>query len=227
MKRSPDPVQLIRSANPVPHGQLPDASSPEATFKEILMMRTNTPAARRLRRRPGRVAVAAAVLIVLTATAAAAIAFRSGNLEEPAFSGDGWELIVGEDSNGESGTFKVCHQFVPADGLLAERETAFGPSGCSDWPSVLQPDVIIVDAVVAIDDADSVVIFVDLGTVPITSLVALLADGTQRDVTPFTMPQSRKQFAVVELPGGSTAVSLEAIGASGQILDTNEVLVSN
>lgn len=145
-----------------------------------------------------------------------------GNLEEPAFSGDTWELIVGEDANGDSGTFKVCHAFFPADEPPTQAN-GLDTSGCSDWPSATHRDVIIVDAVSALRTADAVVLFVDLGVVPVETVVALLADGTGLEVTPFTMPQSRKQFAVIEIPDNAAAIALQAIGPDGTVLDTRDI----
>jgi hypothetical protein len=228
MKHPRDPVELVRSANPVPdHDQLPDASSPEATFEEIMIMKTQTPTTSVVRKRPRRVAMIAAALIALTTTAAAAVALSSGgNLDEPAFAGDNWELTVGEAANGDTNTFKVCHKFVPADEPETEAN-GLGTAGCSDWPSATQPDAIIIDAVVAIHNDVSAVVFVDLGTVPVDVVAAVFEDGSRMEVDPFVMPQSGKQFAVVELPGGTAAVSLEAIGSDGAILDTDEVLEGN
>ena len=226
MKHSQDPVELVRSANPVPNDQLPDASSPTATFEEIMIMKTNTPATPVVRKRPRRVALVAAALIGLTATAAAAIALPGGDLDEPAFSGDNWELIVGEAANGDSGTFKVCHTFVPADDPETEVN-GLGTSGCSNWPSATQPDAVILDAVVAIRSADSVVVFVDLGSEPVEAVAVVLEDGSRFDVSPFVMPQSRKQFAVIDLPGGAAVATVEAIGAGGAVLDSNGVTGEN
>ena len=227
MKHSHDPVELVRLANPVPdHDQLPDASSPTATFEEIMIMTTNPLSTPAVRKRPRRVALVAAALIGLMATAAAAVALTGGNLDEPAFSGDNWELTVGEEANGDSGAFKVCHKFVPADDPETEVN-GLGTSGCTDWPSATQPDAVIIDAVVAIRTIDSVVVFVDLGTVPVETVVAVLEDGSRVDVSPFRMPQSLKQFAVIELPGSAVTVTLEAIGADGTVLDTDRLSVEN
>jgi hypothetical protein len=225
MKDSRDPVELIRSANPVPnHDHQLEAVSSDTIFEEIMKTKTDTPTVPALRKRPRRVVLIAAALITLMATAAAAVALNSGgNLEEPAFSGENWDLIVGEGANGDSGTFKVCHQFVPADEPQTEAN-GLGTSGCSVWPSATQPDAVIIDALIAIRTASSVVVFVDLGTVPIATVSALLDDGSRVDVSPFTMPQSRKQFAVIELPGGTASATLQAIGNDGTILEADELV---
>ena len=145
-----------------------------------------------------------------------------GWLHEPAFSGDEWQLAVGEEANGASGTFKVCHTFL-ATGEPPTQGNGLGTAGCSDWPSTIQPEVVIVHAAPAILTDDLVVVFIDLGTVPVETIVALHEDGSRADVTPFTMPRSLKQFAVLELPGGAATVTIQAVGNDGTILDSRDL----
>ncbi len=150
------------------------------------------------------------------------IDFDEGNLAEPAFSGDGWQLTVGEGVNGDTGTFKVCHTFGPGE-EGAPQDGGSVVSGCSDWPSANQPDVVIVHAQPGIVFDDRVVLFVDLGTVPVDRIIISQEDGSAVEVAPFVMPRSHKQFAVVELPAGPTDVTIDAVAGDGTILDTRDL----
>jgi hypothetical protein len=158
-----------------------------------------------------RTALAAGALVVLTASAAIAGAFRSGNLETPPYAGDGWQLIVGEEANGDSGSFKVCHKWAPTDEAPNEAN-GFGPSGCVTWPDDAT-ETIIMDAISfnTPHGSESALVFVDLTAEPVDTVVAILDDGSQVETAPFVMPQTSKQFAVLELPVGTSAAEIQLL----------------
>ena len=223
MSRNRDPFDAIRLANPVPD---PDAvganlGHPETILvEEIIAMTDQRSTGGRTRK---RITLIAAALLVVTATAAGAAAFRDGILDAPPFSGEHWQFIVGEDANGDTGTYKVCHRFAPAgeptDG------NGVGPSGCVTWPPTAPVDRIILDAV-AVETADGTLLFLDLSSTPF-DVVSTMAQGGERiSVEPFRLPQSGKQFAVVELPTGTRSVTVRLLGRDGDVIEQRSMRIS-
>lgn len=130
-----------------------------------------------------------------------------GSLETAPFSGEDWQLIVGEGANNDEGTsWKVCHRFAPSEG--ASEANGFGPSGCVNWPDDASGNVVI-DAAFLTTPGGNDLLFVDLDNEPVDTVSVRINDGSQRDVAPFTMPGSGKQFAVVELPECFTGAWLQ------------------
>jgi hypothetical protein len=218
----PDPFDLIRRANPVPDPERAgtDLGIPAATLmEEIITMGNHGSVGRRTRK---RITLIAAALLVVTATAAGAAAFRDGLLDVPPFSGEHWQLIVGEEANGDTGTYKVCHRFAPAE--EPDDGNGFGPSGCVTWPSDAAPGRIIIDAV-PVETLDGTLLFLDLSATPVGSVSTVTDAGQRVEVEPFAMPQSRKQFAVVELPAGTRSVTVRLVGGDGAVLEHRSVRI--
>ena len=224
MRRSSDPFELIRLANPVPNPDLmpdePDAASVEALVEEIIGM-TDTRSRTRAKRLR-RTLVAAATILLLGATAAIGGVFGGGNLPEPAFSGAGWQLIVGQEANGDDATsWKICHRFAPDD---PTETNGFGPSGCVTWPDDAT-DTIIMDAVTFTTPNGSDLLFVDLTAQPFDTVVVVLDDGSTVDVAPFAMPGTRKQFAVAELPAGTDPTEVHLL-EDGTVIEVRQDLAT-
>ena len=218
-----DPFERIRVANPVPDPDRmpddPESPAAKALMEQIIAMNTTGSRTGRLAK---RIALIAAAILVLGAAAAAATVFRGGNVEPSPFSGDGWQLIVGEEANNESGTsYKVCHTFAPAEGL--EASNGFGPSGCVTWPPEDPPNSIILD-VVPVETAEGSVLFVDLSAEAFDTISTTTDGGETIDVEPFTMPQSGKQFAVVELPTGTRSATVQLL-RRGTVIESRKVVV--
>lgn len=133
---------------------------------------------------------------------------QEGNLDTPPFSGDGWQLIVGEGPNPPTDTYKVCHSFAPASG--PNEANGFGPSGCVTWPDDAT-DTIIMDAIPFTTPDGQILLFVDLTADSFDTVSVVLDDGSTRDVAPFAMPQSGKQFAVVELPADTNTIEIQLL----------------
>ncbi len=133
-----------------------------------------------------------------------------------AFSGETWQLVVGEAENPGTGSWKVCHAFGPrsrSDG------NGFGPSGCVTWPDDRPEDgEVLVAAEVAYVTPGGVVLFVDLISELVDHVVVRLADGRSVDVVPFRLPGSGKGFVATEIPNHDGPVTIEVVGVDGTIL---------
>lgn len=174
----------------------------------------------RSRQRLGRGLLVVSVLA--TAAAGWAIATRGGNLPDPAFGGQTWELVVGEESNGGNGTFKVCHSFrtpnlTPTDG------NGLGGAGCDTSPEDAPAGAVIADATAAVATPTGVVILVDLTTAPVAEVVMTTDTGEVLRFTPFVMPQSGEQFVAAEVLGKATSVQVDALDPQGTILESRTV----
>lgn len=225
MKQS-ELLARARRANPV-H---PDAFNglPTSTAgTEMLHVITHSetiPARVAHRPRVRRIALTVVALLVVTAAAAAATVFGEGSLDPAPVSGDGWQLILGEGENGTTGTYKVCHTFAPAEGL--EMANGFGPSRCVTWPPDVPSDAVILDAV-PVETPGGMVLFVDLSAETFDTVRTITSAGETIEVEPFRMPQSGKQFAVIELPGGTDSVKVEVLGDGGIVIESRRVHTSH
>jgi hypothetical protein len=221
-----DPFELIRLANPIPDpGQMPDepvSPAEEALMEGIIGMKVD---GSRVGTSGRKIALIAAAMLVLGAGAAGAAAlFRGGNLDPAPFSGDGWQLIVGEEANDEAGTsYKVCHTFAPAEGL--DETTGFGPSGCVTWPEDAPTDSTFID-VVPVGTPEGTVLFVDLSTGGFDVISTTTDGGETIEVEPFTMQGSGKRFAVVELPAGTRSATVALLDGDGAVVESRTVVVS-
>lgn len=162
------------------------------------------------------------VSVLATAAAGWAVVNRGGNLPDAAFEGETWELVVGEESNGGDGTFKVCHSFrtpnlTPADG------NGLGGAGCETSPADAPAGAVIVDAAAAIATPTGVVILVDLTTAPVGEVVLTADTGEVFTITPFVMPQSGERFVAAEMPGTPASVSVDALDPDGVLLDSRVI----
>lgn len=222
MRSGHDPVKLLQRANPVPVADVyaggHRTAAARALVEDILGDHQREPATRS---RPRRATLAlAAAMLVAGATAAWAYTF-SGMFSEPAFSGETWKLTVGEESNGPAAdTYKVCYTFEPR--LGANMGNGLGTAGCGDWPSTARGSAII-DVVPAVETNDGVVLFIDLTTEPIGTVSVVPNRGGSVDVQPYVMPQSRKQFAVVELPPNVRSATVRLLDLDGQLMERRTV----
>lgn len=169
------------------------------------------------RRRLGRSLLVVSVLA--TAAAGWAVANRGGNLPDAAFEGETWELVVGEESNGGDGTFKVCHSFrtpnlTPTDG------NGLGGAGCETSPGDAPAGAVIADATAAVATPTGVVVLVDLTTAPVGEVVLTADTGEVFTITPFVMPQSGEQFVAAEMSGTPSSVSVDVLDPDGAVLAT-------
>lgn len=225
MKQS-ELLARARRANPV-HPDAFDGVATSTAGREMLQTiihSETTPARVTQRLRVRRIALSVAALLVVTAAAAAATVFGEGNLDPSPISGDGWQLVLGEGENGKTGTYKVCHTFAPAEGL--EMANGLGPSGCVTWPPDVPPDAVILDAV-PVETPGGMVLFVDLSAETFDTVSTTTNAGETIEVEPFRMPQSGKQFAVVELPGGTDSVRVDLLGDGGRVLESRKVRISH
>ncbi len=166
---------------------------------------------------------ATALLGCAFAIAAASWAVLSGgrNLDDPAFTGDTWQLIVGEGSNGD-GTFKVCRSFFPPDSREIGLDSAMGDSGCEVSP-IGTPNQAITAIIPALATRSEIVLFVDLTKLPVAEVVIETDTGEAQSITPFVMPQSREQVAAAEIPDTSRTVSVAAYDEQGNLLQTETI----
>lgn len=224
MRRTSDPFELIRLANPIPDPDRmpdePDMASAEALVEEIIGMNNTGSRTRNRGTRLRRTLLAAATILLLGATAAIGGVFEGGNLDEPPFSGNGWQLIVGEEANGENATsWKVCHKFAPGEG--PKEANGFGPSGCVTWPNDAT-DTIIMDAIPLTTPDGQDLLFVDLTGEQFDTVSVVLDDSSTIEVAPFAMPGSGKQFAVVELPAGANTANVQLL-SDGTVIEDRTV----
>jgi hypothetical protein len=224
VKRKRDPFDVIRRANPAPRRSRTGTDlGPRETrlMEEIMTMGDRASTGRRTRK---RMPLIAAALLVVTATAAGAAVFGDGLVDTPPFSGDHWQLIVGEDANGDTGTYKVCHRFAPAK--APDEGNGFGPSGCVTWPPNAPTERIIIDAV-PVETPDGPLLFLDLSSTPFETVSTTTDGGHRADVQPFRMPQSGKQFAVVELPASTRSVTVRLLDRDGTLVEHRSVRIAN
>lgn len=162
------------------------------------------------------------VSVLATAAAGWAVATRGGNLPDPAFAGETWELVVGEESNGGNGTFKVCHSFRNPNVALTDGN-GLGGAGCETSPDDAPAGVFIADASPAIATPTGVVILVDLTTAPVAQVELTADTGEVVTLTPFVMPQSGEQFVAAELSGAPSSVRVDALDDQGNVLETDVI----
>lgn len=221
MRRTPDPTQLLASANPVIVHRMSGSSSSaaaQALLEDILDMDQPQPVTRLPRRRTTTVLVAA--MLVLAATAAWAMN-QDGEMPDPAFHGETWNLRVGESRNGAgSDTFKVCHAFERRAG--ATMGNGFGTAGCEILPSDKVSPVII-DVFPAVHEGNVIALFVNLTTVPVAKVSVTPDRGPTVEVRPYVLPQTRKQFAVAELPDDVRTAEVRLFGFDGTVIERRTV----
>lgn len=222
MRHTPDAIQLVASANPVPDADRmpagPRSAAAQTLREDILRMGQQRRTTRPSRRRTTAVLVAA--MLVFGATAAWAYT-RSGIFPDPAFYGETWKLTVGEARNGPDGdTFKVCHVFQRRVG--ANMANGFGTAGCGEWPSDRVRPVII-DVVPAVHEQDTIALFVDLTTVPVARVSVTPDRGPRVDVRPYVMPQTRKQYAVAEIRDDATSATVRLFDHDGEVIERRTI----
>ncbi|MEM9464271.1 MAG: hypothetical protein AAGA90_02805 [Actinomycetota bacterium] len=146
-----------------------------------------------------------------------------GFLDQPIFSGQGWQLDVGEERNPPTDTYKVCHSLRSSGDGTAD---GLNLSGCGNWPDPDRMDQYILDAVATLlPDGSGAVVFVDLGILDIDRVI-VTADGIEiASTTPFAMPQSQKQFAAVELAEGTNTAIVRVVDPAGALLDETGIQV--
>lgn len=223
MRSRRDPVTLVRLANPVPDSDVmpdPTASARAAALLEGIVA-MDIPTARH-RTRTKTALVLASAMLVLGATAAWAFT-QTGVFSDPAFSGDTWKLTVGEEANGDIGTYKVCHVFERREG--ANMGNGFGVSGCGDWgpKGTAARGSAFIDVVPAIDTGEEVVLFVDLTPKPVAKVVVVPDEGERVSVRPYRMPQTGKQYVVAELPKRATSAVVRLLDSDGRLIESREV----
>lgn len=137
-----------------------------------------------------------------------------GPFQAVPFTGDTWQFTVSEGANPSSGTYKVCHRFDPP-GVTTDA-SAIGTSGCDTWPTDDPGYLVGVERALWTDTG--VVLLVDLTHNPVDR-VTITGAGVDEAITPYALPGSGKQFAVVEVPDTSAGLTVEAVDASGSVLD--------
>ncbi|HEV2070209.1 MAG TPA: hypothetical protein VGR26_10480 [Acidimicrobiales bacterium] len=169
--------------------------------------------------RPKRLStgVIATVAVLTTAAAGWAVIPQGGNLPTPPFSGETWQLTVGEDSNGD-GTYKVCRGFWPA-GAPANDGNGLGGGDCETSPVEVPEGKVVSDVVPGVRTETGIVLLVDLTKRPVTKVVIETDRGESFEIAPFAMPDSGEQFVAVELPGDTTGVSVSAFDTEGRVID--------
>lgn len=221
MRRTPDATQLLASANPVIVDRMsdsPSSAAAQALLEDILTMDQPQAPTRLPRRRTTPVLVAA--MLVLTATAAWAMN-QDGELPDPAFHGETWNLRVGESRNGAgSDTFKVCHAFERRAG--ANMGNGFGVAGCETLPSdKIRP--VIIDVIPAVHEGQVIALFVNLTTVPVAKVSVTPDRGPTVEVRPYVLPQTRKQFAVAEVPDDVRTAKVLLFDFDGKVIERRTV----
>jgi hypothetical protein len=231
MRRTSDPFELIRLANPIPDPDRmpdePDMASTEALVEEIIGM-TNTGSRTRTRtKRLRRTLLATATIVVVGASVAIGGSFQ-GTMEPAEFSGDGWQLIVGQAPNPKgpepdpatAENWKVCHSWAPGAGTATDAN-GFGPSGCVTWPDDAT-ETIIMDSVWFETPDGKPLVFVDLTSEDFDTVSAVFDNGSTVDVAPFVMPTTQKKFAVVEVPAGASSADVRILD-DGTLLESRTV----
>ena len=226
MKQNDILLSRARKSNPV-HPEAFDGVGTSSAGRETVQAiidSESVPGAVARRPRVRRMVLSVGALLIVTAAAAAATVFGEGTLDPSPISGDSWQLIVGEGENGATGTYKVCHGFAPAKGL--EDGNGFGPSACVTWPPDAPSDAVILDAI-PVETPGGMVLFVDLSDETFDTVSTTTNAGETIEVDPFRMPQSGKQFAVVELPSGTDSVKVELLRNGGDVVETRRVRISH
>lgn len=140
-----------------------------------------------------------------------------GPFEAYPFTGEAWLLYVGEEANGTTGSFKVCHRFDPTGS--ASEDSSIGPTGCGDWPGTSTGVFASPPSTFAVPTG--VVLFLDLTDVPVDRIVVTTTPGNDTiEVAPFVMPGSGKQFAALELPDDALGATVEALGSDGRVMES-------
>jgi hypothetical protein len=140
-----------------------------------------------------------------------------GQFEAVPFSGETWQLSVGEGANPPTTTFKVCYRF-DEPGVSTEA-SGIGPSGCGNWPTKDTSHLISVTR--ALETETGVVLLIDLTHNPVDTVRIVRESEANIDVSPFRMPGSGKQFAVVEMPDRDGTVTVDLIDASGVLVESS------
>lgn len=143
-----------------------------------------------------------------------------GDFEDVPFNGETWQFTVTEEINSSVGTNEVCFSLEP---LGAAANTAVvGPPWCDDWPKSdprIAPYLLGVHY--GLPSNTSFVIVVELNDQPVDR-ITVTGDGVDETVTPFTLPGSGKQFAVVEVPQSDGTITVAALDQTGAVLDQQE-----
>ena len=140
-----------------------------------------------------------------------------GPFEAIPFSGETWQFSVSESANPSRATYKVCYSFF-APGEMTET-SGLGRSGCGDWPG--DTDQYFVSLGPAIEIDGGVAFLVDLTSTPVAKVRIVGSGDRLIEVAPFRLPESGKQFAVVELPHQWAPVIVEVLDEAGTVLDTS------
>ncbi|HZD24177.1 MAG TPA: hypothetical protein VE569_12375, partial [Acidimicrobiia bacterium] len=122
---------------------------------------------------------------------------------------------VGEGPNGSTGTYKVCYRFDPPS--IITEASAIGPSGCGDWPTEDDGYLRGVDRALWTDTG--VVLLIDLTHNPVDR-VTISGQDLNQTITPYALPESGKQFVVVEVPQTAQSVTVEVVDDQGTVLDS-------
>lgn len=215
-----DELRLLREARP--HVRPPSSRVVESARSDLMATITNhnerpSRGPKGPRRKRLRTGVLATVGVLTTAAAGWAVIPQGRNLPTPPFSGETWELTVGEESNGD-GTYKVCRAFWPA-GAPANDGNGLGGGGCETSPVEVPEGQVISDVVPAVRTEKGIVLLVDLTKRPVTKVVIETDGGESFEIAPFAMPDSGEQFVAVELPGDTTEVSVSAFDTEGHFID--------
>ena len=143
-----------------------------------------------------------------------------GGFEAVPFSGETWRFTVSEEINPSAGTYEVCFGLDPVG--EASETSAVGSPWCDDWPKSdprIAPYLLGVHY--ALPSDTSFVIVVELNDQPVDR-VAITGEDIDETVTPFTLPGSGKQFAVVEVPQSDGTIAIAALDQQGAVLDQQE-----
>lgn len=146
-----------------------------------------------------------------------------GWLEATPFSGPSWQFTVTEQANPSDATYEVCFAVHPVKG--SSDAPAVGPPWCDSWPKS-DPRIgrYLLGVHHGMVSPTSYVMVVELNDQPVDR-VAVSGIDVHEVVTPFALPGSGKQFAVVEVPQSNGTVSVSALDQTGAELDRYEELL--